>query len=108
MSSKEELLFPGLMVQMVSLLPNRALLKVAKKHSTPSEEAIRQIGRKSDDLDDDSLESMLFGSPDPPPPQMRPMLDWAKIHLELGRPHVTRMFLWYEYKEAFSDGLGNS
>ena len=61
-----------------------------------------------DDLDDDSLESMLFGSPDSAPPQIRPMPDWAKIHLELRRPHVTRMLLWYEYKEAFPDGLGYS
>jgi len=61
-----------------------------------------------DDLDDDSLESMLFGSPEPVSTQIRPMPDWAKIHLELRRPHVTRLLLWYEYKETFPDGIGYS
>ena len=28
-----------------------------------------------DDLDDDALESVLFGSPDPTPTQIRPMAD---------------------------------
>ena len=59
-----------------------------------------------DDLDDDSLESMLFGSPEPTSTQIRPMPDWAKIHLELRRPHVTRLLLWYEYKETFPNGIG--
>ena len=61
-----------------------------------------------DDLDDDSLESMLFGSPEPVSTQIRPMPDWAKVHLELRRPHVTRLLLWYEYKETFPDGIGYS
>ena len=51
-----------------------------------------------DDLDDDALESVLCGYPDPAPPQIRPMPDWAKIHFELRRPHVTRLLLWHEYK----------
>ena len=59
------------------------------------------------DLDDDSLESLLFGSPTGPT-QARPMPDWAKIHLELRRPHVTLMLLWYEYKQTFPDGYGYS
>ena len=59
------------------------------------------------DLDDDSLDSLLFGSQSAPS-QTRPMPDWAKIHLELRRPHVTLMLLWYEYKQAFPDGYGYS
>lgn len=43
-----------------------------------------------DDLSDDELEKMLFANTSPSA-QVRPMPNWAKIHLELRRPHVTLM-----------------
>ena len=55
-----------------------------------------------DDLDDAALEVRLFavvGAPE----GRRPEPDWAKIHIELRRPHVTLMLLWHEYKETFPD-----
>jgi transposase len=54
-------------------------------------------------LDDDALEALLFTTA-APPTQARPVPDWAKVHVELRRPHVTLMLLWLEHKEAFPDG----
>jgi transposase len=34
--------------------------------------------------------------------------DWAALHLELRRPHVTLMLLWEEYRNAHPDGYGYS
>ena len=59
-------------------------------------------------LDDDALERLLFSTDVPPATAARPMPDWAKVHVELRRPHVTLMLLWLEHKEAFPDGHGYS
>lgn len=57
------------------------------------------------ELDDDAaLERLLF--PDEHHPvSNRPEPDWAWIHTELQRRHVTKMLLWQEYKEATPVGL---
>jgi transposase len=57
------------------------------------------------ELDDDTaLERLLF--PDEHRPvSNRPEPDWAWIHTELQRRHVTKMLLWHEYKEAQPGGL---
>jgi transposase len=57
------------------------------------------------ELDDDAaLERLLF--PDERHPvSNRPEPDWAWIHTELQRRHVTKMLLWHEYKEAQPGGL---
>jgi transposase len=57
------------------------------------------------ELDDDStLERLLF--PDEGHPvSNRPEPDWAWIHTELQRRHVTKMLLWQEYKEGQPDGF---
>ncbi len=34
--------------------------------------------------------------------------DWAVVHLDLKRPHVTLMLLWEEYRAEHSDGYGYS
>jgi transposase len=50
-------------------------------------------------LDDDAaLERLLFPHEHHPVAQ-RPEPDWAWVHRELRRPHVTRMLLWQEYRE---------
>jgi len=54
-------------------------------------------------LDDDALEALLFSAA-APPTDRRPVPDWAKVHTELRRPHVTLMLLWLEHKEAFPEG----
>ena len=56
-----------------------------------------------DGLHDDALEGLLFSSP-APAVVARPLPDWAKVHVELRRPHVTLMLLWLEHKETFPDG----
>ena len=56
-----------------------------------------------DGLHDDALEALLFSSP-APAVVARPLPDWAKVHVELRRPHVTLMLLWLEHKETFPDG----
>ncbi|HUO65217.1 MAG TPA: IS21 family transposase [Terriglobales bacterium] len=57
------------------------------------------------ELDDDTaLERLLF--PDEGHPvSNRPEPDWAWIHTELQRRHVTKMLLWQEYKEGQPDGF---
>ncbi|MEA2843050.1 MAG: hypothetical protein QOJ69_721 [Actinomycetota bacterium] len=56
-----------------------------------------------DSLDDDALEALLFSSDARPAAVLRPLPDWAKVHLELRRPHVTLMLLWLEHKEVFPE-----
>ncbi len=55
-------------------------------------------------LDDDAtLEALLF--PDEHAPvASRPEPDWAWVHGELRRKHVTKMLLWQEYREAQPGG----
>ncbi len=60
-----------------------------------------------DGLDDDRLEERLFSAPAPPTGD-RPTPDWAKVHLELRRPHVTLMLVWVEYREAHPNGYAYS
>ncbi len=59
-------------------------------------------------LDDVALEARLFASDAAPAAETRPLPDWAKVHVELRRPHVTLMLLWLEHKEAFPDGYSYS
>lgn len=60
------------------------------------------------ELDDGKLEALLY----PPPPKRLPdaqrEIDWAKVHQELQRKHVTIMLLWQEYKAQCPKGLGYS
>lgn len=55
------------------------------------------------ELDDDALTRLLF-------PHERgrsrkcPELDYALIHLELKKKHVTKMLLWQEYRDQHPDG----
>ena len=58
-----------------------------------------------DDLDDSTLEQMLFKQPQIAHPDKRPLPDWTYIHKELRRKAVTLMLLWQEYKEQYPDGL---
>lgn len=55
-----------------------------------------------DDLDDGALEALLY-----PPPlhssQARFAPDWAAIHREMRRKHVTLVLLWQEYKRDHPD-----
>lgn len=60
-----------------------------------------------DDLDDATLEALLFPTP-PPPPAGRPLPDWKAVHGELRRKGVTLMLLWLEYRETHPDGYGYS
>lgn len=60
-----------------------------------------------EDLGDEELEARLFPSGcDITDGQClkRPMPDWSVIHKELGRPHVTLILLWEEYREQHPDG----
>ena len=52
----------------------------------------------SPDLDDDSLELLLFPSPTMASRLDRPVPDWASMDVELRRPRVTRALLWEEYR----------
>jgi len=55
-------------------------------------------------LDDDgALSRLLFPDEHAPVPD-RPEPDWAWVHSELRRKHVTKLLLWQEYREAEPGG----
>ena len=59
------------------------------------------------EMDDVALEQLLF----PPRVNARragPAPDWALVHLELKKKHVTMALVWQEYREQHPDGLGYS
>ncbi len=56
-----------------------------------------------EELDDAALEKLLFVSRDEQRRE-RPLPEWAQIHTELRRKHVTLALLWQEYKERYPDG----
>ena len=58
------------------------------------------------ELDDDSLELLLFPSPTIASRLDRPVPDWAVMDRELRRPGVTRALLWEEYRAQAPDGFG--
>ena len=57
-----------------------------------------------EDWDDTALEKALFGD-SKALPATRPLPDWAWVHTELRRKHVTLMLLWHEYKSEQPDRL---
>ena len=58
-------------------------------------------------VDDLELEGLLF--PDElAPKRRRPEPDWALVHRELKRKHVTKMLVWQEYREGCAEGLAYS
>lgn len=59
------------------------------------------------ELDDVALERLLF--PDEHQPvRLRAELDYALLHLELRKKHVTKLLLWQEYREQHADGYSYS
>ncbi len=56
------------------------------------------------ELDDDTVLERLLFPDEHHPVRSRPEPDWAAIHRELRRPHVTKQLLWQEYREAQPDG----
>ena len=58
-------------------------------------------------MGDEALERLLF-PPSPPANKKRPAPDWAQVHRELGRKHVTLDLLWNEYKLQEPEGYGYS
>ena len=54
-------------------------------------------------IDDAELEARLFVAA-AAAMLVRPLPDWNHVHVELRRPGVTLMLLWFEYKERFPDG----
>src|SRR5262249_37528151 len=59
------------------------------------------------EMGDAELEARLF-TPAGFHESTRPVPDWAKVHQELKRRHVTRMTLWEEYRAEVSNGHGYS
>lgn len=56
-----------------------------------------------DELDDDALNRLLFPN-EHAPVRSRPEPDFALIHLELKKKHVTKLLLWQEYREEHAEG----
>ncbi len=61
-----------------------------------------------DDLSDAGLETRLFPPPDNDADQERAQPDWALLHKERRKPHVTLALLWEEYRVEHPDGYGYS
>jgi len=59
------------------------------------------------ELDDEALEKMLF-RPAPAQGEPREEPDFAYVHRELRRKHVTKTLLWMEYREQHPDGYAYS
>jgi transposase len=57
-------------------------------------------------LNDDQIYTALFGEKSRR--SSRPLPDFARMHTELKKKHVTRSLLWEEYREEHPDGLGYS
>jgi transposase len=51
------------------------------------------------ELDDDQALTRLLFPTEGQPVRTRPEPDWAAIHRELHRPHVTKLLVWQEYRE---------
>ena len=62
-----------------------------------------------DEMDEASLERLLFAEDLQVPSSKRPLPDWADIHTELrSKKSVTLMLLWEEYKACHpEDGVGS-
>lgn len=56
------------------------------------------------ELDNDAALNRLLFPDEGHPKTTRPEPDWARIHLELRRKHVTKQLLWEEYKSEQPDG----
>lgn len=59
-------------------------------------------------MDDNALYSLLRCGRRGKPRDCRPMPDWACIHQELKKKHVTLQLLWEEYKNIHPDGYQSS
>ncbi len=57
------------------------------------------------DLTDAALEQALYPPRPDLPSECRGVPDWAKVHRELRRKHVTLFLLWEEYKAGHPDGF---
>ena len=56
------------------------------------------------ELDDDAALTKLLFPDEHQPRADRPEPEWAQVHLELKKKHVTKQLLWEEYKSAQPDG----
>jgi hypothetical protein len=81
----------------------REVARALKMSSTAVWEYIQRAKRaqlsfeRVREMSDDALDRLLF-PPSPPSTVKRPMPNWAQVHRELGRKHVTLDLLWNEYK----------
>jgi transposase len=55
-------------------------------------------------FDDNRLEAALFRQPAAPVPSRKAPPDYAAVHQQLQKPHVTLQLLWEEYQETNPDG----
>ena len=98
----------------LALAEQRSIREISKATSLPKSTVSDYVKRAKEaglswplpeDLDDDALESRLFGV-SVPAVGAKPMPDLSYLHRELKRPHMTLMLLWVEYRETHPDGYG--
>lgn len=56
------------------------------------------------ELDEDAVLTRLLFPDEGHPQSSRPEPDWARLHLELRKKHVTKQLLWEEYKSEQPEG----
>jgi len=55
----------------------------------------------SDELDDNQLARLFYPGADTKVSSRYQVPDWATVHQELKRPHMTKLLLWEEYTQQF-------
>jgi transposase len=59
-----------------------------------------------EELDDEALEAALFPAQTAELARRRPVPDWAEVHKELAKAHVTKRLVWLEWRAANPEGSG--
>lgn len=91
-------------------LSGRAIARSCKASSSTVQDYLRRAAVAQlewpppSQLDDVALEKLLFPH-EHTPVRTRPEPDWALVHRELAKKHVTKLLVWQEYREAHVDGM---
>ena len=89
----------GLSIRAISLSTRLSVGGIQKLLSRA--EALGLTWPLPDDLDDARLAELFYPGADPSPSPRREVPDWAAVHEELRRPHVTKRLVWEEYTQRY-------
>lgn len=93
---------------------NQFIAKSLGISSSTVRECLRRVGEAQlswplpEGLDDEQLERKLYPPIKRPMPEDKGEIDFAQVHAQLKKKHVTLMLLWQEYKERYPRGISYS